>query len=213
MSKYVSPLSFYLAAKDYVERSGFGDEVRWQASLDFHQFTESDLLRQSAWVILCSGFKEEVVRSRFAFISFCFCDWESSSLICERANLCKATALSCFRNVRKIEAIVDSAAHISDIGFQTYKEQILAEPIQALQALPFIGKITAYHLAKNLGAAVAKPDRHLERLSTAMGFENPLQLCSCLSKESNDPISVVDLVLWRYAERMGSTARLTPHDA
>ncbi|MDH0342121.1 hypothetical protein [Chromobacterium haemolyticum] len=62
-------------------------------------------------------------------------------------------------------------------------------------SLPWIGAITKWHAAKNLGADVAKPDRWLVRLANAVG-ETVDELCGRLSRESNDRVATVDLVLW-----------------
>jgi hypothetical protein len=196
-------IEVYQAAKQYVLTHGYADEFAWQGSLDFASFTESDLLREASWVILCSGFREAVVRQSFDFISLCFCDWESAAAICKYAEHCEATALTRFSNRRKIRAIIKSAEHVQQTGFDEFKTQVLADPIETLKALPFIGDITAFHLAKNLGLATAKPDRHLQRLAMLLGYGGAASLCLDLSLISGDSVQVVDLVLWRFAERNG----------
>ena len=75
----------------------------------------------------------------------------------------------------------------------------MEDPINKLQALPYIGPITSYHLAKNLGVPCAKSDRHLKRLSEMLGFNCVQQFCKEVSTLSGDAIHVVDLVLWRFA--------------
>lgn len=176
--------------------------MRWQAQSDLCEFTESDLLREAAWVILCSGFREAYVRSCFSFVSLCFCEWESAALICENADLCRVTALSRFGNARKIEAIINTAKYVRETGFNIYKMAVLQDPITSLRCLPYIGVITAFHLAKNLGANVAKPDRHLSRFAAVQGFHNAHALCSAVAQATGDAQNVVDVVLWRYLEQM-----------
>ena len=68
-----------------------------------------------------------------------------------------------------------------------------------LKSLPFIGDITKYHLARNLGLNVAKPDRHLIRIAKAFGYSDVQKFCRKISFLSGDKIGVVDLVFWRYA--------------
>lgn len=63
-------------------------------------------------------------------------------------------------------------------------------------SLPFIGGITKYHLAKNFGAQVAKPDVHLQRLADRAGV-TAQQLCECLAAETGYRVATVDTVLWR----------------
>jgi hypothetical protein len=62
----------------------------------------------------------------------------------------------------------------------------------------YIGAVTAFHLAKNLGADVAKPDRHLVRLAASQGFPDVHSLCSTIAKETGDPLRIVDIILWRF---------------
>lgn len=63
-------------------------------------------------------------------------------------------------------------------------------------SLPWIGKITKYHLAKNLGVDCAKPDRWLVRLADASG-ETVDDLCARLARATGDRVATVDVVLWR----------------
>ena len=59
--------------------------------------------------------------------------------------------------------------------------------------------MTAYHLAKNIGLPVAKPNRHLIRIAQMEKYSDVQTLCGDISKLSGDSIPVVDIVLWRYA--------------
>ncbi len=64
---------------------------------------------------------------------------------------------------------------------------------------PYLGNATVFHLAKNLGINVAKPDRHLLRISNCLGYKCPNNLCEEISLTIDEKVSLVDLVLWRYA--------------
>lgn len=64
------------------------------------------------------------------------------------------------------------------------------------ESLPWIGGITKYHLAKNFGADVAKPDVHLKRLADAAGC-TAQALCDRLARETGYRVGTVDVVLWR----------------
>lgn len=79
-------------------------------------------------------------------------------------------------------AITDVAKFILHTGFSNYKSQITRNPINTLQKLPYIGPITALHLAKNIGFNTSKPDRHLERLRKYFSFKDTNSLCKLLSK-------------------------------
>lgn len=197
---------FYKNAKNFVQEK-FAADLRWQMSRDHTSFSESDLLREGAWVILCCGFRESVVRHQFSYISLCFCDWDSAAAIVDQSKLCRETAAARFKNYRKLDAIVELANFIAREGFASLRYRIERSPVEALQEIPFIGPITTCHLAKNLGFAVAKPDRHLERLATSLGYADTHTMCGEISALSGDPVPVVDLVLWRYAEQQNAVVR------
>jgi endonuclease III len=191
-------LKVFGAASEYVIRAGLLAEVEWQRQLAFDDFTETDLLREYAWVILCSGFREQVVRQVFGHISLCFCDWESASAILDADPACRIAALASFRNPTKLAAIVRAALQIHTCGFASLKQSVLADPITELQNLPHIGPITARHLAKNLGLDVVKPDRHLARVSRLFGFNDADHFCTEIAKATGEQRKVIDLVVWRY---------------
>jgi hypothetical protein len=191
-------LVVFETAWKHINISDLDVELEWQRSLQFEAFTETDLLRETAWVILCSGFKESIVRRAFDYISLCFCDWESAELIVEHRVSCYSAAMASFRNERKLNAIVQSAQRISRVGFEVLKNEILLSPLEELKLFPQIGPITVLHLAKNLGLNVAKPDRHLARLSQQLGYRCASDLCEDISIATGEQVNVVDLALWRY---------------
>lgn len=70
------------------------------------------------------------------------------------------------------------------------------DALEWCESLPWIGVVTKYHLAKNLGVDCAKPDRWLVRLAAVDG-ETVDGLCRRLAEASGDRIATVDVVLWR----------------
>lgn len=202
MAKALSPIALakvYLLAKEFVLQQGFDSEIDWQEDVSFAGVTESDFLREAAWVILCSGFRESILRKRFDQISKAFLHWESGRVIAGRSSSCRAHALSIFRSECKIAAILTVAERVATNGFAAIKARIEADGVNFLMELPFIGETTAFHLAKNLGLQVVKPDRHLVRAAKAMGYSSPDHLCRAIGSIIDEKIAVVDLVIWRYA--------------
>lgn len=199
MTRAETLLNFYRDAEHQVRAAGFSWELEWQRERMLQDFTEQDLLRESAWVILCSGFRESVVRNAFDYVSLCFCDWESAHEISARQHACIETAAWRFSNRRKLTAIARIAEIIHDHGFKSFQSHLKDDPIEKLQALPFIGPVTSWHLAKNLGFDVAKNDRHLARLAYVHGFSDAQSLCAVIADATGEAASVIDIVLWRFA--------------
>ncbi|MGX5846667.1 hypothetical protein ACWGTO_06260 [Mesorhizobium sp. PL10] len=75
-----------------------------------------------------------------------------------------------------------------------------AEVIEFCETLPYVGVITKYHLAKNLGVDTAKPDVWLERVAANSG-EDVHELCSRLSQLAGDSVSTVDYVIWKACQQ------------
>jgi len=192
-------VKLYRDAEISIIAAGFGWEPEWQRKRTLIALTESDFLREAAWVVMCSGFRESIVRNVFDYVSLCFCDWENAREICAQRNACIDTASAKFANRRKLAAIADIAKLVHAESFAAVLERIKHDPIRELQLLPFIGPVTSWHLAKNLGINVAKNDRHLARLATASGFKDAHELCDAIALRTGEPKSVVDVVLWRFA--------------
>jgi hypothetical protein len=193
----------YARAKEFVQ-THFNHEIIWQRTVHMSDITESDFLREAAWVIFCTGFRERTLRAHFSYLSLSFCDWESAAVISEHAEACRTAALAAFNNARKVNAVIEIARRVVREGFPTLKNNILCRPIEVLQTLPYIGPVTVYHLAKNLGLPVAKPDRHLKRLAATLSYPDAHVLCQDIAALTGDPPHVVDLIFWRYlAETQG----------
>jgi len=189
----------YVFAKTIVIDEGYADEIFWQADIKFEDLDESTFLRELAWVVLSSGMKERIVRNLFGMISDCFYNWESAELIVDNKDNCFHEAIRFFKNKPKISAIIRSAHNINSLGFLQIKKNIRKNPIETLREFPYIGPITVYHLAKNIGLPLAKPDRHLTRIANMEGYSDVQKFCRDISKTSGDSVPVVDIVLWRFA--------------
>ncbi len=199
MTHRPSVIDSYLDAKHAVVLAGYWAEIDWQANLAFDDATESTFLSEAAWVILSSGFRERAVRSLFPRVSRAFLEWSSAQAIVRNRRKCVANALIAFGHVGKVDAIAIVAERVADLGFARFAAELRADPIAFLQTLPYLGPVTSIHLAKNLGFDVVKPDRHLARISLGLGFPGPDELCTAISDVVGDPLSVVDIVFWRFA--------------
>ncbi len=79
------------------------------------------------------------------------------------------------------------------------RHSVWDDGVDYIAQFPFMGPATSYHFAKNIGLPVAKPDRHLNRIASTVGYSNPHAMCQDIAQFIGDKISVVDLVMWRYA--------------
>jgi hypothetical protein len=179
--------------------AGYGREIDWQDSAKPDALEERTFLSETAWVVLSSGFSEHVVRRLFPGITQAFLDWESATAIARRGEECAASATAIFSNPSKMRAIVDVARQVDELGWLKFRAECVRDPVTFLRRLPYIGPVTANHLAKNLGFDVVKSDRHLVRSARAAGFSTASELCEQIASQLGERLAVVDLVIWRYA--------------
>lgn len=193
---------FFNNASIALADSTFGTEIEWQRTISLNSISEQDFLRETAWVIINSGFKEKTARKLFGYIEIAFQNFTSAQLVLSEAELSFEIALSILNHPGKIKGILTAAELVQENGFESLRRKIEKRPFATLQLIPFIGETTARHLAKNLGLDVAKPDRHLVRLAQAANFDSVDSMCMHLSKEFGEQVKVVDLILWRYMAEM-----------
>jgi len=189
----------YGAARQHVIAAGYLAEIAWQQSRDIEAVTETEFLTQFAWVVLAAGFRDAVVRQKFPGILSAFKDFSSARAIMHQELECRKAALAAFGNRRKIDSILVAAQRVAKDGFDVIKARLTNGDVPYLQTFPFMGPATSYHLAKNLGMDVVKPDRHLLRITHATGYDSPERMCRDIGTFVGERLSVVDLVLWRYA--------------
>lgn len=198
-AKMESLAHVYFYAKNFVVKQGYFDEIEWQDGLCFDQVTESDFLKEVAWVILSGGMNENVIRRIFPALSNAFCHFASSYQIIKNRERCLLKGTGIFNNPAKLNAIIAIAHQIHSNGYDLFADKIRAQGVDFIRQLPYLGPITSFHLAKNLGINIAKPDRHLVRIAANMGFGCPIEMCKELSNLIQEKSAVIDIVFWRFA--------------
>lgn len=168
----------YLDLKQAVIDAGYGSEIDWSESVGPPKSPEAFAV-EAIFVICNSGLRAQVGRKIFNRVMAVIRDGHSASIA--------------FSHQKKAQAI--------DLIWSK-KEQYFSEFLSAADKveycghLPWIGDITKWHLAKNFGVDVAKPDRHLVRLASASS-KSVEALCGDLAAATGDRVATVDLVLWR----------------
>ena len=142
--------------------------------------------------------RESVISRKFGKISDAFLHWTSGIAIDARKDCCRSAALAVFGHAGKLTPSYDLLRQLlpkDSVGF--------AASLRKRSKLPtalFIHRpATSLHLAKNLGLNVVKPDRHLVRISSALGYQSPDDMCQQLSTVLGEKVCVIDIVFWRFA--------------
>ena len=185
----------YIEAGGRIMDAGYFDDIEWARKLAYVKPDAEYILCEGSWVIVNSGFRAAVAKKLWPRLRAAFHEFELEKVTAD----CLPEALSVLRHERKMKAIVALADILRTEGV----ERILADAKDPprLTRLPYVGKVTCWHLAKVLGIDCVKPDVHLVRAAKAAGYDTPLALCEMLRDASGDCLTVVDTILWRYGEQ------------
>lgn len=154
------------------------DDIEWSENIKEPESAE-DFALEAIFVICNSGMRNTVARGIFERVTAELYDG--------------GTAHSKFGHVGKATAIDSIWANRHGL-YARY--MAAADKVEFCASLPWIGNITKYHLAKNFGAQVAKPDVHLQRLADRDGT-TAQALCERLAAETGYKVATVDVLLWR----------------
>ncbi|WP_171182274.1 hypothetical protein [Ruegeria sp. HKCCD8929] len=191
-------LARYKDIRVRIEAAGFAEEIQWAETVKPPGNAE-EFAREAIYIICNSGMRWTVARKIFDAVMPLVASGQSASGV--------------FGHKGKVAAIDRIWTDRDRLFYWFSRKTTDTERLEYLARLPWIGPITKYHLAKNLGVDCAKPDRWLVRLAEHFQTD-PHALCAKLSEESGDRIATVDLVLWRAAERgilaeLGQSAVMT----
>jgi hypothetical protein len=154
------------------------EDIAWSETIGLPA-TAEEFAGEAIWVICNSGMKHTVAR-----------------IIQSRVNAALRAGTPVF-DVFKHAGKAQAMETIDRDRERLFAEFLAAEDKLAYcETLPWIGGITKYHLAKNYGLDVAKPDVHLQRLADLEGT-TAQALCERLAPELGWRIATVDLVIWR----------------
>ena len=160
-----------------------------------------------AYVILAGGFSQKTAK-------------KIHKVICEM--LCAGADADClfniFHNKNKVNAIYKIWQNRDEYAREYYAQKNLDDKLKYIQSLPHIGKITANHLARNLGENIVKYDIWIQRLGVLYagkpaffacvdnGKLNPEIKKYCddmfehLVRETGLPLGYIDVVLWKSCQ-------------
>ena len=161
-----------------VRKAGYSAAIKWSENIR-PPADARDFASEAAYVICNSGMSNIVAVGIF----------QKCMLALDAGHSCKTV----FGHPGKSGAI-DYIWTNRVMLFRRYKKAL--DPITFCGTLPWVGPITKYHLAKNFGSDVAKPDVHLLRLANS-GGTTAQELCDRLADESGYRAATVDLILWR----------------
>ncbi|MCK5611316.1 hypothetical protein KAR91_56120 [Candidatus Pacearchaeota archaeon] len=168
----------YFGLKESIISQGYERDITWAENVQKCD-DSAEFCQQYIFVLCNSGMKAQIAAVIFQRIMQAIVDQVDISEV--------------FGHKGKVGAMKAMIKGHKTI-FQEYLKS--EDKLTFCESLPWIGKITKYHLAKNLGEDYIKPDRHLVRIAELYSTD-AFKLCDDLSKSTGDSLNTVDTVLWR----------------
>lgn len=162
---------------------GYGSDITWAETIAPPATAEA-FAEEVIFVICNSGMKNTVARMIYGKVMPCVASRRSAFHVFKHRGKANAIDRIWRHRVRLWREFMAISTDEGRLGW--------------LRELPWIGDITKYHLAKNFGMQVAKPDVHLQRLSRLFG-QSAQDLCHSLSKRAGLKLATIDTLLWRGA--------------
>jgi hypothetical protein len=182
--------------------------IEWSEERSRSKVTQRSLAAEYAYVVHCSGFNAGVVSKLWGAQTTVW-DWWIPSILAELedAEFELKLSRSPLANRMKLKGIVNGMKIIDDQGVEPFLLDI-----EHLKVLPYIGDVTKFHLGKNLGYDVVKPDLHLVRIQRHYGWKTVESMCQTVRKKLKvKRLASADWALWVYAAAH-STATLEPKE-
>lgn len=170
-------IDLFSNAMDICIKMGYEGEIEHCRNRKFEDIDDGEFLHQYIFVVLSSGMQNQIAVKMM-----------------ER--LIESGDVNTIKHPLKRKAIKKA---FENYEYWFKKLKLADNKVEYLGSLYFIGDITKYHLARNLGIDVAKPDRHLVRLADEYGFKDAHKMCQYISDITEERIGVVDVILWRYS--------------
>jgi hypothetical protein len=216
-----SPEAYFRKARAFAEKHYWDEMVRiW--STKFEDVSPGFFFMEYIWVVHATGFNAKVVAKMLPRLTAAYgigadgTGWDKLGR--EHADQVLKRVLPVCNNPQKAKAVHNTAYSMCKAMFplspddpvvtwEEFRKERLSTP-ELLTRLPYVGKITCHHLARNLGQLDSvKPDLHLVRLAAHWGFEDCTKMCEAM-RPPEMPLGIVDLILWYASSTFGTiTAR------
>jgi hypothetical protein len=206
------PRATFRVVEKYLIDSGLGSDLAPFETIRSRllrppRLCPQDFAKEAFYVILASGFSQKTAKRLWAeIVRYCEGRGDRPVLFDDLFDI--------FHNRNKINAIVKMWQHRAEYCGGFYALSTADEKIKYLATLPHIGKITAHHLARNLGISVVKYDVWIQRLGLACANKKgcpsfPIlpdvqEACDALFSKLESaaalPRGYIDVVLWKSCQ-------------
>ena len=188
-------------------REFYQEEMDFISSIRFEDVAPGAFFREYIWVVHATGFSAKAVGKFMPRLEEAYGYWLDLGL--KEFDDAFVPVKPVCNNPQKAKAIHSMARMMgrelgqNKIAWSDFRQERLSTP-EKLAKLPYIGKVTCYHLGRNIGLLeCVKPDLHLLRMAEHWGFQTCEEMCRAVRPEGM-PLGIVDLVFWYAASTFGT---------
>lgn len=215
------------------ECSETSEMLRFYSNLSLEKMSINNIFEEVCWVVYASGFRYDIIKKYWPLLREEFYNFDVNKVAAFTNNPNIQAEQICyksgFKNLRKAKWCIENASRIIEIdhenkhigGIRGYFLCISKKnPVEFIKIAPQlvcelgfkgIGKTTIFHLMKNLGMNIFKPDIHVRRILFNLGFitsenvpaNDVFSVMRYLSSELGLKINELDTILFNYGRMNG----------
>ena len=174
------------------------------------KFSPEEFAEECFYVVCVAGFKQDYAKAMCKKIT---------DYIKINPNFSEENLLNIYKNKLKVKAIKSIWDNRQYYRNTFYDLKTINEKIEFLGKIPYIGNITKYHLARNLGLNFVKYDIWIQRLGVALYGTSEFidkvnntkllpqikYFCDLMfdhiHRETGEKVGFIDVVLWRSCQK------------
>jgi len=210
------PEAYFDVALKFVQ-THYPEQLKAFSSVRFEDVDDDFFFREYVWVVHATGFSAKAVGKFMPRLLNAYGWWDA--LACKQFEDVMIRVAPVCNNLQKAKAVHATAKMMFDgmmgkktqngkfepksVTWADWKQKNLSSP-ELLAKLPYVGRITCFHLARNIGLLeFVKPDLHLVRMAKHWGFDDCVQMCEAV-RPPGMPLGIVDLIFWYAASTFGT---------
>ena len=196
-------LEHFRQAKAWIEESCYRDTLERFRGLRSEDISRDDFFAKYVYVVLASGFNVCVAQQVELKLEQALKGYDVDA-IARSPDRVYRDALRVFGYEGKVNAIVNTAKLLANSDWEEVKAKLTGPShLRFMEKLGFIGPVTRYHLARNIGLLdYAKPDRWMVRLAGESGYggdaDGVFAMVAAIQKATGERPGIIDYILWEY---------------
>ena len=165
--------------------------------------TPEKFFSEYVWCIMASGFNARVVYDKFQEIRRVLKGFDLSSV---NPTYIPRSGMRVIANKAKWDAVASCVRLLKSTQWDEFRSTYMTS-VDAMEKLPRIGPVVKYHLARNLGFDVVKPDLHLQRVADRFKAASPDGFCRSIQLSVDEAglltLGQIDYCVWCFLSHAG----------